>query len=451
MAGTETLGSRVRTLRAARGLSQGDLARDLVSPSYISLIESGKRLPERGIVKAFAERLGTTPEFLETGVDADAAREELLWLRYAELALANGQVGEALKLFERLGSTGPDRRHAAEWGRARAREAQGDLAGAIAAVEWLLVEHRAGRADTPGILTLLTTQCRLYREAGDLAYSITLGEQALDEVRRFGLTGTEDGIRLASTLVSSYWERGDWVRAHRLATEVVARAEAIGSPRARGSAYWNASLAASSTGGIGLAIELAERAIATYSETEDERGIARLRTTLAWLQMQHRPPDLTRVNELLSKAYATFTELGVATDLAACEAELARYHLAVGEVAEARRLADLSIARLPGRDVLETARVQLVRAAVLAATGAPLAGLECCRNAVRVLRRLHQSRQQIATWREAAELLVRLGEPREAIDAYRALADCAGATEPTWITVRVDLPAREAGAATSPV
>ena len=39
-----TLGQRLRALRLERGLSQADLAGHLVSPSYVSLIESGRRL-----------------------------------------------------------------------------------------------------------------------------------------------------------------------------------------------------------------------------------------------------------------------------------------------------------------------------------------------------------------------------------------------------------------------
>lgn len=431
---TDTLGDRVRALRITQGMSQSALAQDLVSPSYISLIEAGKRLPERPILESFADRLGTTPEFLETGVDPLAVREELLGLRLAELTLANGQVGEALQLFEELVTTGQHHRQAAEWGRARALEAQGDLPGAIDSVERLLTEHRAGHADTPGLLTLLTAQCRLYREAGDLNYSISLGEQALEDVRRLGLTGTEDEIRLASTLVSSYWERGDWVRASRLATEVVERAEADGSPRSRGSAYWNASLAASSTGGVSLAIELAERAIASYSETDDERGLARLRTTLGWLLLHRRPLDLRRVHELLSRAHQTFAELQVGTDLAYCEAELARYHLVVGDIAQALACVDQSIARLSDRDVLETARTKITRAYILHAAGDREQALASYRDATRMLRRQNPSRQQMATWREAAELMVRLGERSEAIEAYRALAGCAGVPEPIWVS-----------------
>ncbi|MCU7729570.1 helix-turn-helix domain-containing protein [Actinoplanes sp. KI2] len=429
-----SLGDRVREMRLGRGLSQSGLARGLVSPSYVSLIEAGKRLPEQEILEAFAERLGTTPEFLATGVDAGTAREEQLSLQYAELALANGQTAEARAQFETLAGSSLFSRHAATWGAARAREFDGDLPGAIEQVEWLLDEHRAGRADAPGLLILLNTQCRLYREVGDLSHSISLGEQALAEVRRLGLTGSEDEIRLASTLVGSYWERGDWFRANLLAKEVVARAEAHGSPRSRGSAYWNASLAASSAGDVGLAVELAQRAVAMFSETVDERSLARLRTDLSWILLGRRPPDLDTAGDLLNRAYAALREIGVTTDLAYCETELARYHLAKGDPRTAVEHADRSLARIAGSDTVEAVRVRMVRAYSLAAMDDPGESLRCCEQAMRMLRARRPSRQHMAVWREAAELLVRLGRTDEALDAYRALSDCGGAPAPAWTT-----------------
>jgi tetratricopeptide (TPR) repeat protein len=256
-----------------------------------------------------------------------------------------------------------------------------------------------------------------------------------------GLMGAEEEVRLASTLVFSYWERGDWVRANLLAAEVVERAEAHGSPKARGSAYWNASLAASSMGGVTLAIELAERAIASYSETDDERGLARLRKDLAWLLMCDLRPDLPRVHELLSKARATFVEIGMDAELAFCETELARYELAMGEPLRALEHADSAIARLADNDVLEQARVQVVRAYAIAAAGDVPQARQACRAAMRVLRDQARSRQQMGTWREAAELLVRVGETDEAIEAYRALADCGGAPMPSWISAAVTVTA----------
>jgi tetratricopeptide (TPR) repeat protein len=281
---------------------------------------------------------------------------------------------------------------------------------------------------------LLNLQCRLYREMGDINHSITIGEQAVEEVQQLGLKGTEDEIRLASSLVYSYWERGDWARANQLAHEVVERAEAHGSPRSRGSAYWNASIAASAVGGVTLALELANRAIAMFSEGEDERMTARLRTDVAKLLLLHGSSGLSRVGSLLAKAYATLTEVGVQNDLASCETELARYHLATGKPETALQYADRALGRLADWDATEVAKARLMRAYALKALGSTEESLELCREVVRSLHEHGRYRQHMVVCREAAELLVRLGEPDEAIDAYRLLADVGGARVPPWLT-----------------
>ncbi len=61
--------------------------------------------------------------------------------------------------------------------------------------------------------------------------------KALREVRALGLEGTEEEIKLASTLVAAYWARGDLFSAQHLADQVIERAERLGSRTARGSAY----------------------------------------------------------------------------------------------------------------------------------------------------------------------------------------------------------------------
>src|SRR5438874_2077568 len=169
-----------------------------------------------------------------------------------------------------------------------------------------------------------------------------------------------------------------------------------------------------------------------FSETVDERGLARLRADLSWILLCQQPQDLSTVEDLLTKAYTALQEIGVSTDLAYCETELARYHLANGDPTTALSYADRSIERITDRDILESARVRVVRAYVLAALGDTEQSLRSCRQAMQTLRGHRRWRQYMATWREAAELLVRLGRKDEAIDAYRALADCGGAPEPIW-------------------
>ena len=56
------LGEKVRSLRLARGLTQGDLAQALhLSIAYVSLIERGVRNPPFTTVVAIARALGVSP------------------------------------------------------------------------------------------------------------------------------------------------------------------------------------------------------------------------------------------------------------------------------------------------------------------------------------------------------------------------------------------------------
>lgn len=48
------LGSRIRSLRSERGLTQAELAGPRLSESYVSLIESGKRQPGSKTLQAIA-------------------------------------------------------------------------------------------------------------------------------------------------------------------------------------------------------------------------------------------------------------------------------------------------------------------------------------------------------------------------------------------------------------
>lgn len=61
------LGRRLKQLRAARGLSQRDLAFEGCSYAYVSRIESGDRQPTRQVLEELAAKLGTTAHYLITG------------------------------------------------------------------------------------------------------------------------------------------------------------------------------------------------------------------------------------------------------------------------------------------------------------------------------------------------------------------------------------------------
>jgi transcriptional regulator with XRE-family HTH domain len=425
---SESVGKRVREARQAKGLSQTELARDLMSPSYVSLIEAGKRFPEPDVLAALAKRLGTTADYLSSGIDPGVGRAEHLSLRYAELALANGQPDEAAKEFRQLSqSRDPATRFAASWGLARALEALGFLEQAIAQVHALLEQSRPPSVPDPGPLTLWITLVRLYREVGDINQSIDLGEKGLREAQSLGLTGTEAEVELTVTLVGSYYERGDYSRAALLAKTVIEAAERHGSYKARASAYWNASLVAEARDDVPLALDLAERALALLSESDDERSLARLRVAYAWLLLRQPEPEPERTLALLRKAHAALRDRGSAVDLAYCETELARCHAFVGDAPSAIEFAKSALRRLGEKDVIETARARLVLGQALVLSGDSDAGWAECELAAHQLTGLHAPRQAASAWREVAEMAAQMGRLDRALDAFRRLADAVGA------------------------
>jgi transcriptional regulator with XRE-family HTH domain len=425
-----TLGQRLRALRIEQGLSQADLAGELVSPSYVSLIEAGKRSPEPEVLEGLARKLGCSPLYLESGIAPEEVNEQRLKLQFAEIALANGETAEARALFTALAAAGSrETRLNAIWGLARTEETAANLQAAVEHLDVLLDASRAGEPGAPGLLTLLVGKCRLYQHAGDFARGIEIGESARREVRELGLEGSEDEIRLASTLVASYWGRGDLFSAQQLAAGVVERAERLGSRTAQGNAYWNASLVADARGQLTLALDLAARALALLSESAAPTGqsLAALRVTYAWLLLRCDVPRIREADALLGQAHAVLAEMAFAPPLAACETEMARSALLRGDLDEAVRVADAAAARLAASGGAELHNARVVAGLARIMLGEPAAGAQQVSAAAAGLAGLGSRLEAAQAWRDLGECLLVQGRSVEAIDALRHAADCAGA------------------------
>ena len=96
------LGERLRQRRLAAGLSQGALAGPDLSPSYVSLLEAGKRTPTVEVIASLAERLGCSVLYLLEGVDPAQHEKSRLTVEYAELAIRNGEASDALSELDTL-------------------------------------------------------------------------------------------------------------------------------------------------------------------------------------------------------------------------------------------------------------------------------------------------------------------------------------------------------------
>src|SRR5215470_17957887 len=98
---TPRLGERLRSLRVALGLTQGQLAGDRFSKEYISQIERGKTKPTVETTEWLAARLGVDSSFLRSGVSADErARAETILAR-ADALLDEHRFDEAVEGYAR--------------------------------------------------------------------------------------------------------------------------------------------------------------------------------------------------------------------------------------------------------------------------------------------------------------------------------------------------------------
>lgn len=110
---TATLGNRIRAARAARGLSQADIAAPLITPAYLSRIESGDRRPSVTVLAHLAAHLGMPVGDLVHGVDHPdgtatrltylaerAARATALWLREPTNTVAFAAMTAAVAEWE---------------------------------------------------------------------------------------------------------------------------------------------------------------------------------------------------------------------------------------------------------------------------------------------------------------------------------------------------------------
>ena len=91
----EGIAARLKRLRLDLGLSQRELAVPGVSYAYISRIEAGTRNPSVKAIRRLAEKLGVTPEYLETGRDALIINESDPLYEVVELVL------EALRVTDK--------------------------------------------------------------------------------------------------------------------------------------------------------------------------------------------------------------------------------------------------------------------------------------------------------------------------------------------------------------
>ena len=422
-----TLGTRVRNARLAKGLTQSEVAGEDASTAYISRIESGHRRPDGRLLEKIAARIDTTLEQLLHGIDANQKAELTLKLDYAELALASGKPDDALagtvEVLEH--DAPPELRTRARHLRALALESAGDLDHAIGALEELVAAPAGGLDWLVSAIAL----SRCYRESGDLARAIDTGENAMSRLEEYDLAGSDEAVQLAVTLAAAHFERGDVAHAVRLCHRAIEQAEGLDSPRAKASAYWNASIMESNQGRVEAAVSLAQKAVRLLELDTDNRNLARLRTQLGWTQLRLDPPALEDAEANLARAERELDWSSASpTDAARHRLALARARFLAGDQEEAARRADEVIAATQTDLPLLATEAIVIHGQIAADRGDVDRAKNSYRQAILTLSAAGADRQAAQLWFELGGLLEEIGAADEAMDAYRRAAASTGLT-----------------------
>jgi len=428
------VGRRIKVRRVELGMSQAQLAGEDLSDSYISLLESGRRAPSEGVVEVLAGRLRCSAAWLRSGVNPEQEQADQLRLREAELCLHTGAPERALEIANEISAAGdrPDAMvRVAQNLAGRAHEALGHLTQAIEIFTGE-VESAERAGDTPPIEALIALS-RCLRESGDIANAIDVAKAGLRRLERDGCPPDEASVELAATLLGAYNERGDLVTGRRLAEQTIAAADQIGSPLARGSAYWNAMLVAVNDGRFTDAERYGDRALALYGETDRARNMGRLKVAYGWLLLRLDPPQPSAALTILEAARSELASTGSRVDQAYVSTEVARAQLLLGQTdaaqesgERARDLLDQTGETAP----VEAARVLAVLAMIQMSRGNVSTGKELVAAAASALQDIGASRHAGEVWRELAELAVRAGQADLAIAAFQQALDCVGVSSP---------------------
>lgn len=422
------LGGRIRAARIASGLTQTDLAGDDVSVGYVSRIESGHRRPKVSVLTSMSERLGVSLDLLLGAASTSAVEKVRLQLDFAELALETGSLDQAQEHAEEARGLAVMTGERALVERARLLQARvlenaEDYDRAIIELEDLLGET----VDRVLQIKVGIALSRCYRESGDLVQAIESAQEVLATTAQAGLAQCDEAVQLTVTMAAAYFERGDVGQAVRVCQRAIATAEVLGSPTARASAYWNASVIQGQRGQISSAVDLAQRALALLAEQSDSRNLAVLRAQLGSMQLDLDPANTQPARDnLISAANEMAMSDASPVDRARVSIALASAHLLDGDLEQAQRLSEQVHQETVEVAPNVAAQASAILGQSLAAEGRTAEAVAALQQAALLLTGIGADRFTGQQWFELAETLDEMGESEAARQAYRSAAVSSG-------------------------
>jgi tetratricopeptide (TPR) repeat protein len=413
------LGTRMRRLRLARGMTQKELADPKYSYAYVSTIEAGRRTPSREAIEHFATRLGVTADELLTGRPADLAPQLELRLMEARVASSGGRAEEAdreliaiAKEAKRYGLTQLQARAEVGLGLQGERRARPDEALA----HYQRAEELLAGDPATALVDAVAGKARCLEALGDARYSIFLLESLLDRLQREKLRDPDALSRLHSSLVFAYLDAGIHRKAAESGAELLALAPHIADPLRVAQMHVNVARLFLHEGKVRDAQASLRRAEETYRQLNLKVETAGAQLALGYVAS--REGNLEQARRELEKAVGVFEETTSGPDLAGALNELARVERLEGARERAKELLERSISLMGSNDTPILAWAHRELGFTLADDDASVAEKHF-RTAIDLYERSEQSFETAITYRALGDLLRGRGDSDAACDAYR--------------------------------
>jgi len=422
------LGDRVRALRVAAGLTQGELAEGRFSKEYISQIERGKTRPTESTIAWLAERLGVEPSFIASGVSTEERTKVETLLARAEALSEAHQYSQAIDAFREArppleGTWAPSFELRALVGEAWALQEQGDIALAIGLLQRardLAEEPQFSDVERADVLFRIAV-CRY--KLSSIGTAVALFDEALALAEGSGLPCDLLRTDILGWRSRCHRRQRDYVAAHEDVERALELAQDLGDRRAIANTYLQAVLIAQRQGHWVLSRNYAQRAKELYQELNDERNVGRLLLALGGLTLLLGDED--QAVEHLKASFSRALESDSSADAAQALGGLARVHLQKGEYDQADELARKALALLEGREdfLHEICPSQLVLGRALMERGRLDEAGDCFRAADAAAEQLASISHRAEAWVALGDLAARQGDDRDSARLYRNAAE----------------------------
>jgi tetratricopeptide (TPR) repeat protein len=413
------IGTRLRHLRTAKGLTQKELAAPTYSAAYVSTIEAGRRVPSRRALEHFASKLGMDAEELATGKPPDLEARLAVELQDARIALSEGRLEQADGALRNVARRA--KRYGLRWIQGKAEEARGlwlerserpdeALEQFQRAEELLQPLGPAARVDA------VAGKARNFLALGEVRYAIHLLESLLGEIEREDLSDPAALARLHASLVDAYLDAGLHERAVGSASELERLAPRLVDPLRI--AQMNLHVAH-----LYLVQGHVDQALRSLQRSEDAYAQLNLRTETAYAQLARgyvlsREGRLRDAREQLEQAITVFEATADDKDLARTLNELARVERLEGDLERATTLLARSIAVIGESDMPILAWAHRELGLTLLEQDPPAAEKELG-HAIDLFERSGQPGELATTYRVLGDLLKARGQLEASCDAYR--------------------------------